>query len=86
MVAVAFADAQACLDGARDILSEQWAEDATLVGKLREWLWTNGLFESKGGGRQGEGRRQFRDYFDYAEPIGKGAFASRAGGVPRLAG
>ena len=69
--AVAFADAQACLDGARDILSEQWAEDATLVGKLREWLWTNGLFESKvAEGKEKDGDK-FRDYFDYAEPIGK---------------
>lgn len=69
--AVAFTDAQACLDGARDILSEQWAEDATLVGKLREWLWTNGLFESKvAEGKEKDGDK-FRDYFDYAEPIGK---------------
>jgi len=69
--AVAFADAQACLDGARDILSEQWAEDAVLVGKLREWLWTNGLFESKvAEGKEKDGDK-FRDYFDYAEPIGK---------------
>ena len=69
--AVAFADAQACLDGARDILSEQWAEDATLVGRLREWLWTNGLFESKvAEGKEKDGDK-FRDYFDYAEPIGK---------------
>ena len=66
-----FADAQACLDGARDILSEQWAEDASLVGKLREWLWTNGLFESKvAEGKEKDGDK-FRDYFDYAEPIGK---------------
>ncbi len=69
--AVAFTDAQACLDGARDILSEQWAEDATLVGRLREWLWTNGLFESKvAEGKEKDGDK-FRDYFDYAEPIGK---------------
>jgi protein Tex len=27
------------LDGVRDLLSERWAEDAALVGKLREWLW-----------------------------------------------
>jgi protein Tex len=66
-----FADASACLDGARDILSEQWAEDAALVGKLREWLWTNGLFESKVvEGKEKEGEK-FRDYFDYAEPISK---------------
>jgi len=68
---VAFADAQACLDGARDILSEQWAEDAALVGRMREWLWQNGLFESKvAEGKEKDGDK-FRDYFDYAEPIGK---------------
>jgi protein Tex len=66
-----FADAQACLDGARDILSETWAEDAALVGRLREWLWTNGLFESKlVEGKEKEGEK-FLDYFDYSEPIGR---------------
>ncbi len=64
-------EAQACLDGARDILSEQWAEDAGLIGKMREWLWQNGLFESKvSEGKEKDGDK-FRDYFDYAEPIGK---------------
>ena len=66
-----FADVQACLDGARDILSEQWAEDANLVGKMREWLWQNGLFESKvAEGKEKDGDK-FRDYFEYDEPIGK---------------
>ncbi|MGL5002817.1 MAG: Tex family protein, partial [Casimicrobium sp.] len=66
-----FSDAASCLDGARDILSETWAEDAALVGKVREWLWINGLFESKlVEGKEKEGEK-FRDYFDYAEPIGK---------------
>ena len=66
-----FADAQACLDGARDILSELWAEDASLVGKMREWLWQNGLFESKvAEGKEKDGDK-FRDYFEYDEPIGK---------------
>jgi protein Tex len=66
-----FADASSCLDGARDILSEQWAEDASLVGKVREWLWVNGLFESKVvDGKEKDGEK-FRDYFDYAEPISK---------------
>jgi protein Tex len=66
-----FSDAAACLDGARDILSERWAEDATLIGKVREWLWTNGLFESKlVEGKEKDGEK-FRDYFNYAEPISK---------------
>src|SRR3990167_8599817 len=42
-----FADALAVLDGVRDILSERWAEDATLIGKMRDWLWSEGLFKSK---------------------------------------
>ncbi|MBS0440838.1 MAG: RNA-binding transcriptional accessory protein, partial [Proteobacteria bacterium] len=42
-----FADAFAVLDGVRDLLSERWAEDAVLVGKLREWLWDVALFQSK---------------------------------------
>ena len=41
-----FADAPAALDGVRDVLAERWAEDAALVGSLREWLWSEGLFAS----------------------------------------
>src|SRR6185295_16931762 len=38
-----FADAPAVLEGVRDLLAERWAEDAALVGTLREWLWAEGL-------------------------------------------
>ena len=66
-----FTDAQTCLDGARDILAELWAEDASLVGKMREWLWQNGLFESKvAEGKEKDGDK-FRDYYEYDEPIRK---------------
>ncbi len=67
-----FADAHAVLDGVRDILSERWAEDATLVRKLRDWLWGEALFQSKlMAGKDGTlpDNAKFRDYFDYAEPI-----------------
>jgi uncharacterized protein len=67
-----FADAFAVLDGVRDLLSERWAEDAVLVGKLREWLWDVGLFQSKlmdGKNPDTPDHAKFRDYFDYAEPI-----------------
>ncbi|HMC17012.1 MAG TPA: Tex-like N-terminal domain-containing protein, partial [Albitalea sp.] len=67
-----FADALAVLDGVRDILSERWAEDAVLVGKLREWLWAEGLFRSKlmdGKDENHPDIAKFRDYFDYDEPI-----------------
>ncbi|WP_077036749.1 Tex family protein [Pelomonas sp. KK5] len=67
-----FADAFAVLDGVRDILSERWAEDALLIGKLREWLWAEGLFKSKlmdGKDENNPDIAKFRDYFDYDEPI-----------------
>ncbi|MDO9003438.1 MAG: Tex family protein [Aquabacterium sp.] len=67
-----FADTFAVLDGVRDILSERWAEDATLIGKMRDWLWEEGLFKSKlmdGKDEQNPDISKFRDYFDYDEPI-----------------
>jgi len=67
-----FADAHAVLDGVRDILSERWAEDAALVRGLREWLWSEALFQSKlmdGKDEANPDNAKFRDYFDYAEPI-----------------
>ncbi|MFO1337255.1 MAG: Tex family protein [Burkholderiaceae bacterium] len=67
-----FADAYAVLDGVRDLLSERWAEDAGLVGKLREWLWAEGLFQSKlmdGKDVNNADVAKFRDYFEYDEPI-----------------
>ena len=69
-----FADAPAVLDGVRDLLSERWAEDAALVGKLREWLWEQGLLQSKlVDGKDGlhPDAAKFRDYFDDAEPIAR---------------
>jgi uncharacterized protein len=68
-----FGDAPAVLDGVRDILSERWAEDAALVGELREWLWAEGLLKSRlAPGKDGQhaDAAKYRDYFDYAEPIG----------------
>ena len=67
-----FADAQSVLDGVRDILAERWAEDAVLVRSLRDWLWSEALFQSKlMDGKDGAlpDHAKFRDYFDYAEPI-----------------
>ncbi len=69
-----FTTAQAVLDGVRDILSERWAEDPMLVRQLREWLWSEGLFQSKlmpGKDENHPDVAKFRDYFDYEEPIGR---------------
>jgi uncharacterized protein len=69
-----FATAVAVLDGVRDLLSERWAEDAALVGLLREWLWAEGRLQSRlVAGKDGAHPdvAKFRDYFEYDEPIAK---------------
>ncbi|WP_395684947.1 Tex family protein [Caenimonas koreensis] len=69
-----FTTVPAVLDGVRDILSERWAESPALVQQMREWLWNEGLFQSKLAAGKDENHpdvAKFRDYFDYAEPIGR---------------
>ncbi len=63
------ADVAAALDGARQILMERFAEDAELVGELREHFWDNGLLHSTlVAGKEHEGAK-FSDYFDKREAI-----------------
>ena len=65
------ADVRAALDGARAILMESIAEDAHLVGELRDWLWAQGQIRAKVvEGKENEGAK-FRGYFDHVEPVGK---------------
>jgi uncharacterized protein len=69
-----FSTVGAVLDGVRDILSERWAEDASLIQALREWLWKEGLFTSHLVSGKDENQAEvakFRDYFAYSEPIGR---------------
>ena len=69
-----FSTVGAVLDGVRDILSERWAEDASLIQALREWLWKEGLFTSQLATGKDENQAEvakFRDYFAYSEPIGR---------------
>ncbi|MCX7512521.1 Tex family protein [Frateuria sp. STR12] len=65
------ADVRAALDGARAILMESIAEDAHLVGELRDWLWDKGQIRARVvEGKENEGAK-FRDYFDHVEAVGK---------------
>ncbi|SEI90848.1 RNA-binding transcriptional accessory protein Tex [Achromobacter sp. NFACC18-2] len=62
-------DAKAALDGARDILAERYAENADLLADMREHLWSTGLLYSKMiEGKETEGAN-FRDWFDFNEPL-----------------
>jgi len=62
-------DAGAALDGARQILMEEFAENAELVGKLRDFLWEHGQLKSSViDGKQQQGAK-FSDYFEFSESI-----------------
>ncbi len=65
------ADVAAALEGARAILVERFAEDADLIGGLRERMWTRGVLVTKvRAGKEVEGAK-FSDYFDFSEPFTK---------------
>ncbi|HLQ38571.1 MAG TPA: Tex family protein, partial [Planctomycetota bacterium] len=67
------ADAAAALAGARCILIEQFAEDATLLGTTRKWLERDALLLARvQKGKDGDPEAQrFRDYFAHDEPFGR---------------
>ncbi len=65
------ADTKAALDGARYILMERFAEDAELLGELRDFIWQQGQLKvTVVDGKENEGAK-FRDYFDHVEPLKK---------------
>ncbi|MBQ7806358.1 Tex-like N-terminal domain-containing protein, partial [Rhodococcus sp. (in: high G+C Gram-positive bacteria)] len=54
------------LDGARSILVERFAEDADLVGELRELMWNRGqVVSSVRKGKETDGSK-FADYFEFS--------------------
>ncbi|RQW90316.1 Tex family protein, partial [Micromonospora globispora] len=65
------ADAAAALEGARAILIERFAEDADLIGTLREQMWSRGRLVSRVRDGQEAAGAKFADYFDFAEPYTK---------------
>ncbi|MFC3205279.1 Tex family protein [Aquamicrobium soli] len=60
-------DAKAALEGARDILSEQFAENADLVGRLRAYMKDRAFLRSRVVDGKQEAGAKFSDYFDHAE-------------------
>ena len=60
-------DVKAALDGARQILMEQFAEDAELLANLRAHLHTNAVLVSALTDGKEEAAAKFRDYFAYQE-------------------
>ncbi len=62
-------DAKAALDGARQILMERFAEDASLLQDLRSYLLEHGVVETRVIDGKQEAGEKFADYFEYTEPL-----------------
>jgi protein Tex len=62
---------EAALEGARSILVERFAENAELLGALRETYWERGSLTSKVRDGKATDGAKFADYFDFAEPLTK---------------
>jgi protein Tex len=62
---------EAALEGARSILVERLAENAELLGALRETYWERGSLTSKVRDGKATDGAKFADYFDFAEPLTK---------------
>ena len=62
-------DAAAALDGARAILAERFAEDADLIGELRELMWSRGRLVSRVRAGAEQAGAKFADYFEFDEPF-----------------
>ena len=64
-------DANAALEGARAILVERFAEDADLLGELREAMAARGSVTSKVREGQEQKGAKFADYFEFSEPFSR---------------
>ena len=64
-------DPAAALDGARAILVERFAEDADLIGQLREIMAARGRLISKVRDGQERSGAKFADYFEFSEPFAR---------------
>ena len=64
-------DPAAALDGARAILVERFAEDADLIGQLREAMAARGRLISKVRDGQEQSGAKFADYFEFSEPFAR---------------
>jgi len=62
------ADAESCLNGACDILAEDFSDDAALRTKLRPLLFREGILCSE---KSGEGDPVYQQYYEFEEPINK---------------
>ena len=86
-----FADAAAALDGARQIFMERAAEEADLVGALRDLIWEKGMLLSTVVPEKEKDGAKFSDYFQFSEALKQipshralALFRGRTEGILRL--
>ena len=80
------ADVAAALDGARAILVERFAEDADLIGTLRERMWSAGQPDRQGPRGQGGGRQEVQRLLRLRRAVRQAQGAPRPRHVPRREG
>ena len=66
-----FSDETAVLEGARNLFLERVAEQADLVGKLRDYSWRHAQLVSTVIDDKKESGSKFKDYFEYTEALEK---------------
>src|SRR6201998_1081280 len=64
-------DSTTALEGTRAILVERFAEDAKVIGTLREEVWARGRLSSRVRAGKAEPGAKFADYFEFSEPLAK---------------
>lgn len=62
---------QDALDGAQQIIIEQFAEDANLLDKLRQWFWQNGQLSANVMRGKANDDSKFRDYYSHNEAVSR---------------
>lgn len=63
------ADEKAALQGARDILAEDFSDEAELRTVLRAFYWKNAVLESRAAKKDAES--VYEGYYEYSEPVSK---------------
>jgi uncharacterized protein len=63
--------AKEALEGARDILAEELTENATLLGRLRDFMRSEAMISARVHPGKEEAGAKFSDYFDHREPWAK---------------
>lgn len=64
-------DVEAVLLGVHEILAERIGEDAGLRELCRKLAWSSGRLKSTGSKTAAQSHPEFRDYFDYSEPLSR---------------